>query len=277
MSWKTLKRSITSSPPNNFFMRAPNDQHFLVDDNAVERIADAVPVFDRDVLEIGPGGGVLTAALLERGAHVRAVELDTGLLPNLERRFSDELASGDLTITVGDASKVELPKFDLVVANLPYSISSKITFRLLEVGFEKAVLMYQLEFAKRLAAAPGNGDYGRLSVMTQAMADVEFLLELPPESFNPPPEVWSAVVVLTPRAPPVPIDNQKMFSDVVREVFSHRRKTLSNCLKGLSSIYGKEKTAAFIASCKPELLKKRPEVLSVAEFIELSNSFAALL
>ena len=258
-------------------MRAPNDQHFLVDDNAVERIADAVPVFDRDVLEIGPGGGVLTAALLERGAHVRAVELDTGLLPNLERRFSDELASGDLTITIGDASKVELPKFDLVVANLPYSISSKITFRLLEVGFEKAVLMYQLEFAKRLAAAPGNGDYGRLSVMTQAMADVEFLLELPPESFNPPPEVWSAVVVLTPRAPPVPIDNQKMFSDVVREVFSHRRKTLSNCLKGLSSIYGKEKTAAFIASCEPELLKKRPEVLSVAEFIELSNSFAALL
>ncbi|HJJ91382.1 MAG TPA: methyltransferase domain-containing protein, partial [Methanocorpusculum sp.] len=106
-------------------MRAPNDQHFLVEEDAVERIADAVPVFDRDVLEIGPGGGVLTAALLERGAHVRAVELDTGLLPNLERRFSDELASGDLTITVGDASKVELPKFDLVVANLPYSISSK--------------------------------------------------------------------------------------------------------------------------------------------------------
>ena len=80
-----------------------------------------------------------------------------------------------------------------------------------------------------------------------------------------------------PRAPPVPIDNQKVFSDVVREVFSHRRKTLSNCLKGLSSIYGKEKTASFIASCDKELLQKRPEVLSVAEFIELSNSFAAHL
>lgn len=258
-------------------MRAPNDQHFLVDDYAVEQIADAVPVFDRAVLEIGPGGGVLTSALLERGAHVRAVELDTKLLPNLERRFSAELASGDLTITVGDASKVELPEFDLVVANLPYSISSKITFRLLEAGFEKAVLMYQLEFAKRLAAAPGNGDYGRLSVMTQALADVEFLLELPPESFNPPPEVWSAVVVLTPRAPPVPIANQKVFSDVVREAFSHRRKTLSNCLKGLSSLYGKEKTVEFLASLPKDLLQKRPEVLSVAEFIELSNSFAARL
>ena len=105
MSWKTLKRSITSSPPNNFFMRAPNDQHFLVDDNAVERIADAVPVFDRDVLEIGPGGGVLTAALLERGAHVRAVELDTGLLPNLERRFSvcaneENLGSYELSLEI---------------------------------------------------------------------------------------------------------------------------------------------------------------------------------
>ena len=85
------------------------------------------------------------------------------------------------------------------------------------------------------------------------------------------------MVVLTPRAPPVPIANQKVFSDVVREAFSHRRKTLSNCLKGLSSLYGKEKTAEFLASLPKDLLQKRPEVLSVAEFIELSNSFAARL
>lgn len=258
-------------------MRAPKDQHFLIDDDAIERIADAVPVAGRDVLEIGPGGGVLTAALLTRGANVRAVELDTGLIPNLERRFADELASNQLSITVGDASKVTLPEFSLVVANLPYSISSKITFRLLETGFEKAVLMYQLEFAKRLAAAPGNGDYGRLSVMTQALADVEFLMELPPESFNPPPEVWSAVVILTPRAPEIPIQNQKVFGDVVRVLFAHRRKTIHNCLKDLSSIYGKEKATAFTQSLSKELLEKRAEVLSVTEFIELSNTFAAML
>lgn len=258
-------------------MKAPKDQHFLIDDEAVCSIAEAVSVFGRDVLEIGPGGGVLTAALLERGANVRAVELDAGLLPNLERRFADALADGRLTITLGDASKVPLPKFDLVVANLPYSISSKITFRLLETGFETAVLMYQLEFAKRMAAEPGNGDYGRLSVMTQALADVEFLMELPPESFNPPPEVWSAVVKLTPRPSPVPIASRDVFANLVRELFSHRRKTIANGLKGLASFYDKKALAVFTAGLSPELLKQRAEMLSVAEFIELSNSLAALL
>ena len=258
-------------------MKAPKDQHFLNDTRAVERIADAVPVAGRVVLEIGPGGGILTEALLRRDAVVHAVELDTGLLPNLERRFADELADERLTITQGDASKVPLPPFELVVANLPYSISSKITFRLLETGFEKAVLMYQLEFAKRLAAKPGTSDYGRLTVMTQALSDVEFLMELPPHAFTPAPDVWSAVVILTPREPPVPIADRKVFSDVVREVFSYRRKTLSNGLKGLAALYGKETVQKFIGSLTPEFLAKRPEVLSVAEFIELSNKLAAFL
>jgi len=258
-------------------MKAPKDQHFLNDLNAVNRIADAVPVENRVILEIGPGGGILTEALLERNAIVHAVELDAGLLPNLERKFGEELSTGKLTITQGDASKVPLPPFELVVANLPYSISSKITFRLLETGFEKAVLMYQLEFAKRLAASPGTSDYGRLTVMTQAMANVEFLLKLPPHAFTPAPDVWSAVVILTPRAPPVPITNQKVFADVVRELFSHRRKTVANGLKGLVNIYSAETVAAFTGKLSPETLKVRPEVLSVAEFIQISNLLADLL
>jgi len=258
-------------------MKAPKDQHFLNDLNAVNRIADAIPIENRVILEIGPGGGILTEALLERNAIVHAVELDTGLLPNLERKFAEELSTGKLTITQGDASKISLPPFELVVANLPYSISSKITFRLLETGFEKAVLMYQLEFAERLAASPGTSDYGRLTVMTQALADVEFLLKLPPHAFTPAPDVWSAVVILTPRAPPVPISNQKVFADVVRELFSHRRKTVSNGLKGLVSIYGAETLAAFTAKLPPETLKVRPEVLTVAEFIQISNILADLL
>jgi len=181
-------------------MKAPKDQHFLVDADAVALIADTIPVAGRDVLEIGPGCGVLTAALLTRGANVRAVELDGSLLPNLQRRFTGELMSGQLQIIRGDASKAPLPKFDLAVANLPYSISSKITFRLLETGFESAVLMYQLEFGKRMIAPPGSGEYGRLSVMVQTYADVEMILELPPEAFSPPPEVWSAVIKITPHA-----------------------------------------------------------------------------
>ena len=174
-------------------MKAPKDQHFLVDADAVALIADTVPVSDRKVLEIGPGGGVLTDALLQRGALVRAVELDGTLIPNLNRRFSEQIKSGQLEIIRGDASKVPLPEFELVVANLPYSISSKITFRLLEIGFESAVLMYQLEFGKRMIAPPGNSEYGRLSVMAQTYAEVEMVLELPPEAFSPPPEVWSIV------------------------------------------------------------------------------------
>ncbi|MDO5844724.1 MAG: 16S rRNA (adenine(1518)-N(6)/adenine(1519)-N(6))-dimethyltransferase RsmA [Methanocorpusculum sp.] len=249
-------------------MKAPKDQHFLIDFDAVNRIADTVPVAGRNVLEIGPGGGVLTEALLARGANVRAVELDGTLLPNLEERFCEELKSGQLTITRGDASKVELPPFDLVVANLPYSISSKITFRLLDIGFESAVLMYQLEFAKRMAAAFGDKEYGRLSVMAQTYSDVEFVMELPPNAFNPQPEVWSAVVKITPHEPPVPIKNKKVFEDVVRELFSHRRKTVRNCLKSLGKKYNIDNLMTNISE---EILNLRPEMLSVEKFIEMSN------
>jgi 16S rRNA (adenine1518-N6/adenine1519-N6)-dimethyltransferase len=255
-------------------MKAPKDQHFLIDTDAVDFIADSIPVEGRNVLEIGPGGGVLTAALLERGANVRAVELDGTLLPNLERRFKDELSTGQLTITRGDASRVPLPEFDLVIANLPYSISSKITFRLLETGFEAAVLMYQWEFAKRMVAPPGDGEYGRLSVMVQTYADVELILELPPKAFNPPPEVDSAVVKILPHEPPIKILNREAHEILVRELFSHRRKTIQNGLKGMKSIYGEEIMASLISGLPKELLGKRPEMLSVTEFIELANLLA---
>ena len=253
-------------------MGAFRDQHFLTDTNAVNRIADAIPVAGRTVLEIGPGGGVLTDALLRRGAVVHAVELDSALLPNLNRRFSKELEEGKLTITLGDASKVPLPPFELVAANLPYSISSKITFHLLSVGFEQAVLMYQLEFAKRMAAAPGTSDYGRLSVTVQALADVQMILKLPPHAFSPAPDVWSAVVIVTPKTPEIPIRDRTVFENLVRELFSQRRKTISNGIKGLIPIYGKETVSAFVSALDADLLKKRPETIPVTGFIELSNT-----
>ncbi len=258
-------------------MKAPKDQHFLIDTDAVDFIANSVPIQGRNVLEVGPGGGVLTAALLERGANVRAVELDGTLLPNLEQRFKDELASGQLTITRGDASRVDLPEFDLVIANLPYSISSKITFRLLETGFEIAVLMYQWEFAKRMVSPPGDGEYGRLSVMVQTYADVELILKLLPRAFSPPPEVDSAVVKIIPHEPPVQILDRNVHAIVVRELFSHRRKTIQNGLKGMKSIYGEEKMTLLISNLPKDLLGKRPEKLSVIDFIELANRLADLI
>ena len=258
-------------------MKAPKDQHFLADADAVRLIADTIPVAGRKVLEIGPGGGVLTAALLARGADVRAVELDGALLPNLERRFAGQLASGQLQIIRGDASKVPLPEFEVVVANLPYSISSKITFRLLEIGFASAVLMYQLEFGKRMIAPPGNGEYGRLSIMAQTYADVEMILELPPEAFSPPPEVWSIVVKITPHEPPVPITDRTIHATLVRELFSHRRKTIRNGLRGMRSIYGDAVMTGLIETLPAELLEKRPEMLSIPDFIDLSNRLAAMI
>ncbi len=257
-------------------MKAPKDQHFLIDAEAVALIADTLPVSGRKVLEIGPGGGVLTDALLSRGAEVRAVELDGTLLPNLEQRFSRQIASGQLQIIRGDASKVPLPEFEIVVANLPYSISSKITFRLLETGFASAVLMYQLEFGERMIAPPGDGEYGRLSVMTQTFADVEMILKLPPQAFSPPPEVWSIVVKITPRSPPMPITNREVHAVLVRELFSHRRKTIRNGLKGMKNLYG-DAVLSLIDALPAEKLDKRPEMLSIVDFIDLSNRLSALI
>lgn len=252
-------------------MKAEKDQHFLIDSKAVDKIADCADVRGRTVLEIGPGGGVLTDALLKRGAIVKAVELDRKLIPNLNNLFSKEIESKRLEIICADASKIDLPDFELAVANLPYSISSKITFRLLEHGFECAVLMYQSEFAKRMAAHCGSGDYGRLSVMVQTYSDVEFIMELPPESFSPPPEVYSAVVKLIPHSPPVPIRNKKIFEELVRELFSKRRKTIRNGIKGMAEHCGKDSVDRFISETPDDILNLRPEMLKVSDFINISN------
>ncbi|MDR0438895.1 MAG: 16S ribosomal RNA methyltransferase A [Methanocalculaceae archaeon] len=258
-------------------MKVSKDQHFLVDAEAVALIASAIPVSNRKVLEIGPGKGALTDALLRNGAIVRAIELDRTLLLNLERRFSDHIASGQLEIIHGDASKVLLPEFELVVANLPYSISSKITFRLLETCFESAVLMYQFEFGKRMIAPPGNGEYGRLSVMTQTYADVEMVLELPPEAFFPPPEVRSIVVKITPRGPPVLIQNRSVHDTLVRKLFSHRRKTIKNGLRSMQNIYGESVMTNLVEDLPAKILEIRPEMLSVPDFIDLANRLSTLI
>ena len=138
-------------------MRAHHDQHFLIDPNAVSRIAGIAEVKGRRVLEVGPGNGALTEALLGNGAIVHAVELDGHLCDDLADRFSEDIVSGRLVVQHGDATKCTIPPFELVVANLPYSVSSQITFRLLDIGFEAAVLMYQAEFAERMVTPAGTG------------------------------------------------------------------------------------------------------------------------
>jgi 16S rRNA (adenine1518-N6/adenine1519-N6)-dimethyltransferase len=160
------------------------------------------------------------------------VELDGHLCDELADRFSEEIASGRLVVQHGDATKCTLPAFDLVVANLPYSVSSQITFRLLDIGFEEAVLMYQAEFADRMVTPAGTRDCGRLSIMVQTYATVQRCFKLPPGSFSPQPQVHSMVVKIVPRPPIFPINDRRLYADVVRALFSHRRKTVRNCLRG---------------------------------------------
>ena len=252
-------------------MTARRDQHFLVDEQAAERILSLVDVAGRVVLEVGPGRGVLTRGLLDRGAEVVAVEIDPVLVEELRSIFAPEIADGSLHLIEGDAVKVDLPPFELVVSNLPYSISSPITFRLLGMGFSKAILMYQAEFADRMVARVGTPSCGRLTVMVQTYADVKRCFHIPPNAFSPRPQVHSTVVRIIPREPPYPITDRKRYADVVRALFSHRRKTVKNGLKSARGIFGGEAVDRMTASIAPEVLALRPEALSLKEFAEIAN------
>ncbi len=253
-------------------MKAPRDQHFLIDRKAIDRIAGMVDVSGKRVLEIGPGEGPLTKALLNRGATVIAVELDSGLVENLKIRFAREIKEGTLILIHGDAIRCEIPPFEKVVANLPYSASSKITFRLLDIGFTEAVLMYQKEFGQRMIAPPGTSGVGRLSIMVQTYAKVKTMMQLSPKAFSPPPEVYSWVMKITPRPPLYPIADTDLYALVVRELFSHRRKTVRKGLKTSRNLLGAERTDRIIADLPDEVLSKRPEELSLKEFADIANA-----
>jgi len=252
-------------------MRAVKDQHFLVDRNAVQRIAGLIDLKDRVVLEIGPGEGVLTRELLDRGARVNAVEIDPDLVEELELVFEDEIADGTLRLQCGDAVRCKLPPFDVVVSNLPYSASSKITFRLLAIGFEEAILMYQAEFASRMMAPAGTPACGRLSIMVQTTCCVQRCFDLPPQAFSPKPQVRSTVIRLIPRGPLFAIADYDLYADVVRALFAHRRKTVRNCLRTSAGILPPDIAEKLLAMLPEEILTSRPETLYLEDFATIAN------
>ncbi|MDD1713925.1 MAG: 16S ribosomal RNA methyltransferase A [Methanoregulaceae archaeon] len=252
-------------------MRAVKDQHFLIDERAVRRIVGLIDVRDRVVLEIGPGSGALTRALLDSGALVRAVEIDAGLVEELGLIFADEIEEGRLEVICGDAVRCDLPPFELVVSNLPYSASSRITFRLLDAGFEEAVLMYQAEFAQRMVAPAGTPDCGRLSIMIQTTCCVERCFDLSPQCFSPRPQVRSTVVRIVPRGPIFQISDRQLYADVVRALFSHRRKTVRNCLRNSRGILRGEDVELMLSALPEEILSSRPEALYLEDFATITN------
>jgi len=201
-------------------------QHFLVDTRVAHRALGYADLHAADVvLEIGPGLGVLTRELVHHVKRVVAIESD--------RRFAEYLrrAVPGAEIIHGDALKVGWPDFDVMVSNLPYQISSPLTFRLLATPFDRAVLMYQWEFAKRMVAAPGTEDYSRLSVGVHVRAACTILERVPRNAFRPQPKVNSALVRLEPRPSPFPIADPDRFDAVVAALFEHRRKTVENGLR----------------------------------------------
>ena len=201
-------------------------QHFLVDPRVASRHVDHAKIGRSDtVLEIGPGLGVLTRLLAERSRHVVAIEAD--------RRFAAYLRESvpDVEVIEGDALKIEWPRFDIMASNLPYQISSPLTFRLLDQPFLRAVLMYQWEFAKRMIAKAATADYSRLSVGVYRRSASEILERVPRNAFHPQPRVDSALVRLEPRASPFPIADPTRYDAVVDVLFQHRRKTVENGLR----------------------------------------------
>jgi 16S rRNA (adenine1518-N6/adenine1519-N6)-dimethyltransferase len=201
-------------------------QHFLVDRRVAERHVAHARIRPSDtVLEIGPGLGILTRLLAERARHVVAIEAD--------RRFAAYLrdALPEVEVIEGDALVAEWPRFDVMASNLPYQISSPLTFRLLDAPFRNAVLMYQWEFARRMVAVPGTPDYSRLTVGVIRRAACEVLERVPRNAFHPQPRVDSALVALAPRPAPFPLGDPERFDAVVDALFTHRRKTVENGLR----------------------------------------------
>ena len=242
-------------------------QHFLLDGNLTGRIVrEAGNLVGRHVVEVGPGPGGLTRALLASGAGaVTAVELDPRAVAATQELQG--AAGGRLILVAADAMALDLAELAApprqVVANLPYNVASPLLVKLLRqaASWERLTLMFQQEVAERICAAPATPEYGRLSVLAQWCAVTELRLRLAPSAFVPPPKVWSAVVVLTPHAMQPGAALFVAMEKLTATAFGQRRKMLRGALRGLGG-----EALLLRAGIAPE---RRAETLSVAEFDRL--------
>lgn len=246
-------------------------QHFLHDRSVVDRIVRAIgPRPGETVVEIGPGEGALTDALLARSQSLHVVELDRDLAARLRARYE-----GDPRVRVHQGDALDFDFRELapsghalrVVGNLPYNVSTPLLFHLLDQSRAIADMhfMLQREVVDRIVAAPGGADYGRLTVMVALACESEKLFDVSSGAFRPPPRVTSAVVRLRVRAqPPVRLSDPESFASLVARLFSRRRKTLRNSLRGSLD-------ADAIAALGIDPMA-RPETLDLAGFAALANA-----
>jgi len=264
-------------------------QHFLTDLSIAKRIADTVdePYADLPVLEVGPGMGVMTQYLVEKPRPLKVVEIDRESVAYLSERFGWKVESGNLLppssflfpqIIMGDFLRMDLNEvFDgqqfVLTGNYPYDISSQIFFKMLD---NKDLIpcctgMIQHEVAVRMASQPGNKQYGILSVLIQAWYNVEYLFTVEPSVFNPPPKVQSAVIRMTRNAVTDLGCDEQLFRRVVKATFNQRRKMLRVSLRQIFDVNHPAPEGFF----EDPIMTRRPEQLSIPEFIELTNKVTA--
>ena len=245
-------------------------QHFLTDLNIAKRIADTVDACpELPVLEVGPGMGVLTQYLMEKPRPMKVVEIDSESVAYLNEKYPrlrDNILGEDFLRM--DLSKVFDGKQFVLTGNYPYDISSQIFFKMLD---NKDLIpcctgMIQREVAQRMASSPGNKAYGILSVMIQAWYDVEYLFTVDENVFNPPPKVKSAVIRMTRNETTDLGCDEQLFKRVVKTVFNQRRKMLRVSIKPIFA--GHCVSEEFF---KDDMMTKRPEQLTIKQFVELTN------
>lgn len=245
-------------------------QNFLTDQAIIQSLITAIhPNADDLMVEIGPGLGAMTQPLIRHLDHLHVVEIDRDIIQWMQGFYP----AGKITIHNADVLKFDFAVIGeriRVAGNLPYNISSPILFKLLENTAQIIDMhfMLQKEVVERMVAQPSTPEYGRLSVMLQYRLQMEYLITVPPEAFDPAPKVESAFVRCIPyQTPPYPASDEALFAKVVTAAFGQRRKTLRNTLKGLLD------DAGFTAlDINPQL---RAENLGVAEFVAISNFIAA--
>ncbi|MBX2840152.1 MAG: 16S rRNA (adenine(1518)-N(6)/adenine(1519)-N(6))-dimethyltransferase RsmA [Flammeovirgaceae bacterium] len=246
-------------------------QHFLKDNQIAEKIVDQLSMHNeyKNVLEIGPGTGVLTKTLIKNpDIDFKVVEIDQESVAYLKENFEFK----DEYIISGDFLRMQIdtifPGKYGIIGNFPYNISSQIFFKVLDNRniIEEVVCMLQKEVAERINAGPGGKTNGILSVLLQAYYDIEYHFTVPPEVFNPPPKVQSGVISLKRNKREHLGCDEKLFARIVKQGFNNRRKTLRNALKSLG--IPKEIT-------EDEIYGKRAEALSVEQFIEITKNVEA--
>lgn len=206
-------------------------QNFLISDEVLSFMASHGK---GKVLEIGPGLGFLTEKLSKICNKVIAVEKDRNLVNILNQEYDFD----NVEIICEDFLKFEDRNFDTVVSSIPYAISSQITFKLFEMNFESATLLYQKEFAQRFISTPGGDDYSRLSVMSKIYSEIEILRDVPPSAFFPEPKVWSSIVRIIPDKK---FAINQIFEDTVRALFTHRNKIVLKAIYHSRDIFGQGK------------------------------------